>query len=69
MGDLLQWPSQPANEVVAATEPGPIISADLLEQGCDYLADREGEAGVWVTVRPASVLEQADRHSVFVVGT
>ena len=42
--------------------------ADLLEQGCDYLGDREGEAGVWVTVRPASVLEQADRHSVFVVG-
>ena len=69
VGDLIQWPSRPANEVVTATEPGPIISADLLEQGCDYLGDREGEAGVWVTERPASVRELADRHSVFVVGS
>lgn len=66
---MIQWLSRPANEVLAATELGPIISADLLEQGCDYLSDREGEAGVWVTVRPTSVLEQADLHSAFVVGS
>lgn len=67
VGELLQWPGRPANEVAISVSPGPVIGADMAEEHGAHLEASEGEAGVWVSVRPATALEQADRHSVFLV--
>ncbi|PZR07503.1 MAG: hypothetical protein DI532_23460 [Azospirillum brasilense] len=69
VGDLIQWPGRPANEVVTEVSPGPALSDDLLDEHGSHLWEWEGEHSVWVSVRPATHQERVDRTSVFVVGS
>ncbi|MBS5905506.1 MAG: hypothetical protein KIC89_22935 [Acetobacteraceae bacterium] len=69
VGDLIQWPDRPANEVATGVSPGPALSDDLLDEHGSHLWEWEGAPGVWVSVRPATHQERADRTSVFVVGS
>ena len=69
VGDLIQWPDRPANEVAAEVSPGPVLSDDLLDEHGPHLREWEGAPGVWVSVRLATHQERADRTSVFVVGS
>ncbi|ATR19494.1 hypothetical protein CTJ15_03770 (plasmid) [Roseomonas sp. FDAARGOS_362] len=69
VGDLIQWPGRPANEVATGVSPGPALSDDLLDEHGSHLWEWEGAPGVWVSVRPVTHQERTDRTSVFVVGS